>query len=494
MRILNRNFLMLLFIGIVFASCSGDSAEPENNPIIDEGETGGNTFKQEISMTILKDGVESDINIDQYVYADINVDNIEGYDIKKLQMDAENEDLYPLIEAEFPLKVGEYLLGSTYGEYNEYRDRFSLEFSEESYLDNTEYADLLEEEWVQPWLNVISVTTNTAGELELQADFGGSLIQYNEDNNTAKSLQIKSGKLKVKVPNNYPDIVDNSVNIANPPQVGSSGSGGGGGGGGGQNNVMANFEIRYPGTYISGTRMLYDTATLTFENTSLNAQYFEWEMIQPSTNFTESYFYNETQVASPMFSRKVKLENTNDSSRYYVKLTAYDENGNSDFVVKSVSLPMIKGELYINGDLIERSNMYYNENGEGYLNSLNSNWSSTGLKNEFWFATEGVFPSDGTFLTDFHQRGTYPFTDSDDEFFVKIDDKWTYDDPDGQVSSMSLDNLSIRAIRADLYKIIAHVTADFVLTDGKSPAESASIEIRYLAPRQLYYNVKEGEK
>lgn len=482
----NLFYIVLLFFSVaIIYSCSrpteDESSIPEEN---NDDEIIG--FSENFSMTYELNGVEQQIDFNQSFEINVYTDEVDGFEIKRIEIDIEDDiEFYPSILIEVPFKTGDFDFGTTYGEFTEYTDfiEFSLSDSE-TYKENTEYAYVVEENWTQPWFSIESISNNSQGEYEVEAKFGGTLINYNDDEN-ATPIQINAGNIKFKVIDNYPDVIDYSANISTPPVVGT------GTGGTGQNNIVADFEFRIPGSYISGTQMLFDTASIRIENKSSNAQYFEWELASSSTNYSDSYFYKETQIASPPFSTLVYLDNTSDSSRYSVSLTAYDNNGNSKTVIKSVSLPMIKGEIYLNGNLIERGNIYYNENGEGYLNSITSSWTATGSDNEFWFATEGVFPSDGTFLSDFHQRQTYPFTDSDDEFFVKIGNKWTFSDPNGSVSSMSLDNLSVKVRKANNYRIIGLVTANFTLAEnGEGETESGNLEIRYLAPRNLYFGFK----
>ena len=482
-----KNYIIFPFILIFLTAFLSCSKTVDNEAGSDNNGDNNEVFTEHVKLSYIKDGISQELSftgsdlLDAYTF----VDELDGYDLKRLEVEVEDEiEIYPSLSFEFPMVAGEVSFGTTYGSDNDYPDFIKLQFSEyQVYFENTEYADLVGDDWEQPWLNVTEINELDNGQKELTAEFGGTLIHYNEEDEDVSTVQIDQGIIQISVYDDYPGFTDNSYNISNPPSVGS------GSGGSGQNNIIADFEFRVPGTYVMGTQMLFDTATIRIENKSSNADYFEWELLTGSTNYNDSYFQKETQIASPPFNTLVYLDNASDSSRYRVKMTAYDNNGNSKTVIKSVSLPMMKGEIYLNGDLIERGNIYYVVNGEGYLNRLASNWSGWIPSNEkrFWFATEGVFPSDGTFLTDFHQRESIPYTESDDEFFVKIGNKWTYDDPNGEASSMTLDNLSVRVQRANINKIIGLISANYTLREnGEGAAESGNIEIRYLAPSGFY--------
>lgn len=478
-----KKYHLLFLFGILISfaiinSCSRPSDEDtvlpsdtggENNGGDNGGNTGGGDFKEVISLTILKDGIEEEIIIDEYIGHLVNTGEVEGYSIKKLELFTGYEDTYPKLYAEFPLRIGEFQFGTTYGESNDYKDFISLDISEDVYYgENTNFSDLISEQWTQPWMNLISLTADG----ELTAEIGGTLIYKNYDNNTYHSLQIISGSIQLKIDDDYPDIADNSMDIANPPVIGSGA------------NIIADFEIRYPGTYISGTEMLFDTATLTIENKSSNAEYFEWELVYPSTYHNENYFYQETQVGTRFIYHNVKLQNNADSSYYYIQLTAYDNQGNSKTTTKSVSLPMIKGEFYLDGDLLLRDNIWYHALGDRYR--LNVGGLGTDhLDKAFNFGIKDMFPPMGTFLEDFHQMGNqYTYPETDYEFFAEIGNKSTFDDPAGEYSWLIIDNYSIQVVRGDIYKIFGKINASFILEDPTG--DQHTIEIRYLAPLDMY--------
>jgi hypothetical protein len=308
---------------------------------------------------------------------------------------------------------------------------------------------------------------------ELTAEIGGTLIYKDYSNDTYKSLEIKSGTIKLKIDDDYPNIVDNSMDIANPPIIGSGA------------DIIADFEIRYPGTYISGTQMLFDTATLTIENKSSNAEYFEWELVYPSTYSADNYFYTETQVGTRFIYHNVKLQNSADSSYYYIQLTAYDNQGNSKTVTKGVSLPMIKGEFYLDGELLLRDNIWYHAISD--RDRLNVGGMSFELPDiAFNFGIKGMYPPMGTFLEDFHQMSNkyLPYPETDYEFYAEVGGENTFDDPNGENSWLIIDNYSVQIVKGDIYKIFGKENGSFVLEEPGG--QQHTVEIRYLAPLDLY--------
>jgi len=469
------HFVFLLGILLSFTIISSCSKSSDDNVLTDENNdgnnnNGGDEFKESISLSIIKDGVEEDILIDEFIGHMVNTGEVEGYSIKKLELYTGYEETYPKIYAEFPLREGAFEFGTTYGENNDYKDFISIDFSEDIfYAENTNYSDLIDENWNQPWMKITSLTADG----ELTAEIGGTLIYHDYSNDTYKSLNIKSGTIQLKVDDDYPDVADNSMDIANPPVIGSGA------------NIIADFDIRIPGTYISGTQMLFDTATLTIENKSSNADYFEWELVYPSTYHTDNYFYKETQVGTRFIYHNVKLQNSADSSYFYIQLTAYDNQGNSKTVTKGVSLPMIKGEFYLDGDLLLRDNIWYHAAGDRYR--LNVGGLGTDhLDKAFNFGIKDMYPPMGTFLEDFHQMSNkyLPYPETDYEFYAEIGGENTFNDPNGEYSWLIIDNYSVQIVKGDIYKIFGKINASFVLKDPSG--DQHTVEFRYLAPLDLY--------
>jgi len=467
---LNIGFVLFSIIafGSMIISCSKSNTDTAN-PGIENGGNNSEVFVEGISFTMLKNGTESNISINEFIGAYINVDELNGFAIKRLEISTGDVDVFPKINTEFPFKIGEYHYGTTYGEDASFIDYLNIDLAEDiNYYENTTYSEQIEDVWFQPWVKVISISSKG----ELTAEFGGTIIKYAYEEDILESIEIKNGIIKVIVEDEYASTVDNSSSLAVPPVIGNG------------SNIQPYFEIRYPGTYISGTQMLFDTATLTFENKSLNASYFEWELISPSTYLDENYFKETTQVGTTFFSKNMKLSSHLDSSYFYIQLTAYNEQGDSRQTIQRVALPMLKAQMFIDGQRV------YSENKLGYLSIddrfrlglLGVPWSTT--ENGFNFGVKGLFPPMGTFLENFHQvLGQYLPPATEREFFAKLDGKSTFSDPDGDFSSLYIDNYSIQIINGDVYKIFGKIYANFTLEGPGGPAHT--IELRYLPPWDL---------
>lgn len=460
--------LGLIFLGsIIIVSCSKTS--DTTDPVIDDDGNNDEPFTEGISFIMVQDGAESTVNITEYIGAFISIDELDGFTIKRLEISTGFQDIFPKISTEFPFKIGEYLYGTTYGTGSDYKDFFSYDLAEdEYYYENTELSEQIEEVWVQPWINVISISSKG----ELIAEFGGTIIRYDSGEDILQSIEIKDGIIKIEIEDEYPSTVDNSSSLAVPPVIGNG------------TNIKPIFEVRYPGTYISGTEMLFDTATLTFENKSLNATHFEWELLYPSTNLDENYFKETTQVGTTFFSKNMKLDGNKDSSYFFIQLTAYNAQGDSRQTTQRVALPMLNAQMFIDGQRV------YSDEKLGYLsvddmvrNELfGVPWNN--FQNDFNFGTRGMYPPMGTFLDGFHQMlSPYANPDSDFDFYAKLDGQATFDDPDGDYSSLYIDNYSVQIINGDVYKIFGKVYAEFTLDSIGGPTHN--IELRYLAPWDL---------
>lgn len=489
MKIIHKHFLPFFLFAIILVSCSTDSNEPENNPIDPVGETGGDTFKQEIFMTIIKDGVESEIKIDEFIGASVNLDEQNGYSFKKIEITTGWENTFPQIDAEFPFKVGSYEFGTTYGEDNDFLDFFSLKLSNDDYFrENTEYADIIDVQWIQPWLEVLSIEAGSEGEYDMEAIFGGTLIfyEYGSGADTASAVTIKTGTMKISVPDDYPDVTDNSASIANPPTVG------GATGGGGQDNIYADFDIRFPGSYISGTQMLFDTATLEIVNKSSGAITLEFELTSGDYWYSDNYFFETTQIGIGSFHKTMRLYNVLDTNSFTVKLTAYDEHGNSKTAFKSVDLPILRCQMFINGQLVDDPGIICYEE---YESNNNSQYEVFGIAFEdidtFHFGDAGYFPEPGNILDDIGQTGSWFIPRNDYSFYLEKsypNGGITFDDPDANYSSLTLDNYSIQVVNNSIHKIFGSVYAEYTLNDPTGP--TGTVEFRYLAPYSKFYSFK----
>lgn len=477
---------ILWLMSIILLSCSKSSSDSTDSIIDDGGGNNTEVFTESIKMTIVKDGVESEITIDQYIGAFINVDEVDGYTFKKIEIATGWENTFPQMAAEFPFKVGSYEFGTTYGADKDFLDFFSMKFSEDSYYrENTEYADIVEGQWIQPWLEVLSIQVNSDNEYELEAIFGGTLIYHDFGSDSIQSLTIKTGTMSIVVADDYPDMTDNSASIANPPVVG-----GATGGGGGQNNIIADFEIRYPYSYVSGVAMLFDTATLTIVNKSSNAVTFDWELTSGDYWFPENYFFETTPVALDRFQKTMKLRNASDTCSFTVKLTAYDEYGNSKTAFRSVNLPMLHCVMFVDGVQVEDPSIIcYKE----YTSQTGSHLDVFGITFEkvhtFHFGDAGFFPTPGTVLYDLHQTGDYFTSNGNLSFYLEKSypsGGITFNDPDGNFSRLEVNNYSIQIVNAGIYKIFGSVYAEYTL--GGPGGKTGTVEFRYLAPYSHFYN------
>lgn len=467
-KILGLTGLWVLLLCMIMA-CSKDIGGGDN----------GEVFTESISMTIIKNGQETTVDIKEDIGSFVTVEELEGYTIKKLGISTGYENTFPNISISIPLKVGDYKFGTTYGVEENFRDYINLSLSEEEYYyENTQYQDEIEETWTQPWLEVLSIS----GTGELEAIFGGTVIRYDYESESYQSLNINNGKIKIKVADDYPDIMDNSLAIAVNPPTGS--------GGGGQNNIIADFEIRYPYSYVLGVAMLFDTATLTIINKSSNAIQFEWELTQGDYWYPENYFFETTPVALDRFQKTVKLRNRSDTCHFTVTLTAYDEFGNSKTTFRTVNLPMLHGEVYMDGVLVDDLGLiFYKE----YTFQTGSHLSVTAQSFHevvnFNFGEAGFFPTPGTFLDNLHQTGSFFLSNGDLSFYLEKqypNGGITFNDPDGEYSSLIVDNYSIQIQRAEIYKIFGSVFASYTLDEPGG--YTGTLEFRYLAPYSHYYN------
>lgn len=477
-RILGLIGLMVI-LSSMFMACAKDSADSTDQVIDNGGGDNNEVFTENISMTLIKNGQEITLDIKENIYSFITVDELEGYTIKKLEISTGNGNTFPKINLSFPLKVGDYKLGTTYGSEEYFRDYIILDISEEEYYyENTQYQNDIEGPWVQPWLEVLSIS----GSGELEAIFGGTVIGYDYDSESYQSLNINNGKIKVKIADDYPGIVDNSLSIAVDPPTGD------GGGGGGQNNINADFEIRYPYSYVSGVAMLFDTATLTIINKSSNATQFEWELIQGDFTYSENYFIETTPVGLNRFQKTMRLRNMSDTCRFTVKLTAYDEFGNNKTAFRSVSLPMLHCVMYVDGVMVDDpGTIYYEEETIGTKSFLRVFGIAFEKVNTFHFGDVGFFPTPGTFLDDLHQTGDYFPSNGDLSFYLEKsypNGGVTFDDPDSEYSSLNVDNYSIQIENAEIYKIFGSVSATYTL--GQAGGNTGTVEFKYLAPESHY--------
>ncbi len=477
-RIISFQFYFLLTGVILLSSCSKDDEpdNPNNNP--------DTPVSDGIMVSYTQDGTEKSFEISERIGIFMDYSEIDGLQAKRVEVFTGGDNEYPSISMDFPYRTGEIALGTSYG--GQETDYLYLDLgSEESYGVYPDLQETIDGEYVAPWIKIDAISDNGT----VSGSFGGTFIQYNSSTGPNPHITVQGSSYTLYTDDYSPKTYDLTLPIATPPSNG--------GGGGNTNNVVAAFEARIPGSYVStGDDGYYGEVELTFFNKSQNATHYEWELTYSSSYDDDNYFYYENSNGyNSSFSERLRLYHVLDTNKFRVKLTAYDDNGNSDSQTQEFKFPTLKAKVYINGELLEDPGLvYYDSN--PYIDDaayrINGLLFESEVVETINFYRAGNFPSPGTFLEDIYQTGDVFCGKLNGNYTFYMSGGWgsTFDDPMGEYGSMYIDNYSVQFSNADgfgnPYEIFGKLSFDATLRKWDGSENQVNVEIFYLPPDSYY--------